>query len=333
MSHPRESPLPFSTNRLEPDATMNTDVSPLGEKTASGATFGELAVKELGEGGDILVELIEAERQYRLVLDRLEREREEDGKGWATVERAARPLHPGLAEGELSGFVDRTYAPAGPNGVVARLLDTAPSAVEDSELLQVLIYLVAPQGSPHEVSARLLERFGSLGAVIAARDADLLAVPGVAREVPRLFRMLRTTVARLLQEPLKQRPVIGSFNALLDYLAVTMRDEPVEQVRILFLDRKNQLIRDEVVARGTVDHTPLYPREVLRACLDHGASAIIMVHNHPSGDPSPSDADIQLTRQIDRALATLDIALHDHVVIGRGRWASFRELGLLQPRS
>lgn len=291
-------------------------------------------MNEQGEGGDMLAQLIEAEREYRSVLERLERDRqEEEAVGWALAQASDRAGPVGLAESGLFGFADQAYAPAGPNGLVARLLDTAPSAVEDGELLQILIYLVAPQSAPHEVSARLLDRFGSLGSVLAAREADLLAVPGVAREVPRLFRMLRTTVARLLAEPLKQRPIIGSFNALLDYLAVTMRDEPVEQVRILFLDRKNQLIRDEVVARGTVDHTPLYPREVLRACLDHGASAIILVHNHPSGDPSPSEADIQLTRQIDRALATLDIALHDHVVVGRGRWTSFREMGLLQPRN
>ncbi|MDW8369248.1 MAG: DNA repair protein RadC [Geminicoccaceae bacterium] len=290
-------------------------------------------MNELGEGGAMLAQLIEAERQYRGVLERLEREGREAEVGWSPPETSDRVRLPGLAESGLSGFVDQAYAPVGPNGLVARLLDSAPSAVEDGELLQILIYLVAPHAAVHEVAARLLDRFGTLGAVLAAREADLLAVPGVAREVPRLFRMLRTTVARLLQEPLKQRPIIGSFNTLLDYLSVTMRDEPVEQVRILFLDRKNQLIRDEVVARGTVDHTPLYPREVLRACLDHGASAIILVHNHPSGDPSPSDADIQLTRQIDRALATLDIALHDHVVVGRGRWTSFRELGLLQPRS
>lgn len=290
-------------------------------------------MNELGEGGAMLAQLIEAERQYRGVLERLERDRREAEVGWSLPEASDRVQLPGLAESGFSGFVDQAYAPVGPNGLVARLLDSAPSAVEDGELLQVLIYLVAPQPAVHEVAGRLLDRFGTLGAVLAAREADLLAVPGVAREVPRLFRMLRTTVARLLAEPLKQRPIIGSFNTLLDYLAVTMRDEPVEQVRILFLDRKNQLIRDEVVARGTVDHTPLYPREVLRACLDHGASAIILVHNHPSGDPSPSEADIQLTRQIDRALATLDIALHDHVVVGRGRWTSFRELGLLQPRS
>ncbi|MCS6877123.1 MAG: DNA repair protein RadC [Geminicoccaceae bacterium] len=282
----------------------------------------------MGEGRHPLEELREAERRYRSILRALHR-RGEKATAWEIGHDRGEGPAPGLAEDGRAYRADRTFAIPGPNGLVARLLDNAPGAVEDAELLQILIFLVSPRAAADDIAQRLIERFGSLGAVLAAAEPDLLAVPGVAPEVPRLFRTVRTTLARLLQEPLRQRPVIGSFNALLDYLTITMRDEPVEMVRILFLDRKNQLIKDEIVARGTVDHTPLYPREVLKRCLDHGASAIVLVHNHPSGDPEPSEVDIQLTRQLCRALATLEIALHDHVVIGRGRWTSFRERGFL----
>jgi DNA repair protein RadC len=287
-------------------------------------------VNGAGEEGRVLTELVDAEHQYRRILRRLDEPPKSDVV-WPCAEPAGSDLR-GLAESGTSMVGNQTYAAAGGNALIVRLLDNAPGEVADEELLQVLVYLVAPTAATEALASRLIERFGSLGAVLSAREADLLAVPDLPREVARLFRTVRTTLARLLQEPLRQRPVIDSFNKLLDYLQVTMRDEPVEMVRILFLDRKNQLIKDEMVARGTVDHAPLYPREVLRACLDRGASAIILVHNHPSGDPVPSEADVQLTRQIDRALATLDIALHDHVVIGRGRWTSFRQQGLLPPR-
>ena len=239
-----------------------------------------------------------------------------EGDSWATD--SDRPMSWGLAEsGVASPLMDRPYQDLALNSLMARLLETAPAKIADGELLELLIYLVSPSGAATSLAGRLLQRFGSFGAVMAAREPELVAIEGMERAVIQLVATVRTTLSRLLQEPLRERALIGSFTALLDYLQVTMANEPVEQARILFLDRKNFLIRDEIVARGTVDHTPLYPREVLKLCLDHGASAIILVHNHPSGDPEPSSADIAMTQQIDRALQTLDIALHDHVVVGR----------------
>jgi len=144
-----------------------------------------------------------------------------------------------------------------------------------------------------------------------------------------LFKVVREFAQRLHKEELKDRPVIGSWSALIDYLQVALAHEPIEQFRLLFLDRKNILIRDEVQQRGTVDHTPLYPREIVKRALDLQASAIIMVHNHPSGDPTPSRADIEMTRQVVQALGPVGITVHDHVIIGKNRHTSFRSQGLI----
>jgi DNA repair protein RadC len=144
-----------------------------------------------------------------------------------------------------------------------------------------------------------------------------------------LFRLVRELMARVLREEIQERPVIGSWTALLDYLRVALAHEPIEQFRVLFLDRKNVLIRDEMQQRGTVDHTPLYPREIARRALELRASAIIMVHNHPSGDPTPSQADVEMTRQVVQALEAVGITLHDHVIVGKSRHTSFKSQRLI----
>ena len=136
----------------------------------------------------------------------------------------------------------------------------------------------------------------------------------------------------MLREEIQDRPVIGSWTALLDYLQVALAHEPIEQFRVLFLDRKNILIRDEVQQRGTVDHTPLYPREIAKRALELGASALIMVHNHPSGDPTPSRADIEMTKQVVQALAPVGITVHDHVIVGKNRHTSFKSQRLISAR-
>jgi DNA repair protein RadC len=140
---------------------------------------------------------------------------------------------------------------------------------------------------------------------------------------------VREFAERLHREELKDRPVIGSWTSLLDYLQVALAHEPIEQFRVLFLDRKNILIKDEVQQRGTVDHTPLYPREIVKRALELQASAIIMVHNHPSGDPTPSRADIDMTKQVTQALAAVGITIHDHVIIGKNRHTSFKSQRLI----
>ena len=143
------------------------------------------------------------------------------------------------------------------------------------------------------------------------------------------LKIVEAAAARLAQTRVIGRPALSSWSALLDYCMAAMARAPAEEFRVLFLDRKNVLIADEVQARGTVDHTPVYPREIVKRALEHGASAIILVHNHPSGDPTPSEADIAMTREIAAAAKALKIAIHDHLVIGRGGHASFKSLGLL----
>jgi DNA repair protein RadC len=149
------------------------------------------------------------------------------------------------------------------------------------------------------------------------------------RETEILFKVVQELLQRLLREQIRERPVIGSWTALIDYLQVALTHEPIEQFRVLFLDRKNILIRDEVQQRGTVDHTPLYPREITRRALELQASAIIMVHNHPSGDPTPSRADIEMTKQVAQALAAVGITVHDHVIVGKNRHTSFKSQRLM----
>ncbi len=149
------------------------------------------------------------------------------------------------------------------------------------------------------------------------------------RETLILFKLVQELLQRVLREQIRERPVIGSWTALIDYLQVALTHEPIEQFRVLFLDRKNILIRDEVQQRGTVDHTPLYPREITRRALELQASAIIMVHNHPSGDPTPSRADIEMTKQVVQALAPVGISVHDHVIVGKNRHTSFKSQRLM----
>src|SRR5918996_1756563 len=149
------------------------------------------------------------------------------------------------------------------------------------------------------------------------------------RETEILLKTIGELLKRVLREEIRERPVIGSWTALINYLQVALAHEPIEQFRVLFLDRKNILIRDEQQQRGTVDHTPLYPREIVKRALELGASAIIMVHNHPSGDPTPSRADIEMTKQVVQAMAAVGLTVHDHVIVGKNRHTSFKSQGLI----
>jgi DNA repair protein RadC len=198
-----------------------------------------------------------------------------------------------------------------------------------AELLELLLYFGRSGQKAASLAAQLLERFGSLGGVMAADPAKLAQVLGGDGVSVTLLKAIRAAVKSIVREPLEDRPVISSASALMDYLSVTMRHEPTEATRILFLDRKNALIKDEIQHRGTIDHTPLYPREVVRRVVELGASAVILVHNHPSGDPTPSRGDIEMTRQLAAALGTINVVLHDHVIVGRNREASLRKLNLI----
>ena len=177
-------------------------------------------------------------------------------------------------------------------------------------------------------AAKLLQHFPSIGHVITADAAQLRAFGLTGRDIA-AFRLVSEIACRMAKAEVRNRPVLGNWQALIAYLQTAMAYEQVEQFRILFLDQKNNLIADEVQQRGTVNHTPIYPREVVKRAVILNASALIAVHNHPSGDPKPSRADIEMTRELKAAANLLEIELHDHVVIGHGTHASFRSLRLL----
>lgn len=203
------------------------------------------------------------------------------------------------------------------------------AAMPDYELLELTLFSALPRKDTKPLAKSLLARFGSFAEVIAAPRARLLEIPGVGEAVVNQLKIVEAAAARLAQTRVIGRPALSSWTALLDYCMAAMARAPAEEFRVLFLDRKNVLIADEVQARGTVDHTPVYPREIVKRALEHGASAIILVHNHPSGDPTPSKADIAMTREVAAAAKALGIAIHDHLVIGRSGHASFKSLGLL----
>lgn len=202
-------------------------------------------------------------------------------------------------------------------------------ALPDYELLELQLFRSIPRGDVKPLAKALIARFGSLPAVLAASTADLKTVPGVGEAVALDLKLLHETALRLSQANVTRRPVITSWTQLLDYVRLAMAHESREQFRVLFLDKKNQLIADEVMNHGTVDHAPVYPREVVRRALELAASALILVHNHPSGDPTPSAADITMTREIVEAARALRLSVHDHLVVGRDGVASFKSLGLM----
>jgi len=199
----------------------------------------------------------------------------------------------------------------------------------DYELLELFLYRSIPRTDVKPLAKALLARFGGLGGVLAAPIADLRQVPGVGDAVALDLKLMQEAALRLGRETLQKRPLISSWSALIAYVRAELAHEPREQFRVLFLDKRNQLIADEQLGQGTVDHAPVYPREVARRALELSASAVILLHNHPSGDPSPSPADIDMTRQVVDALRPLRIAVHDHLVVGSTGVASFKALALI----
>ncbi len=211
----------------------------------------------------------------------------------------------------------------------ARFLKGGAEAMPDYELLELALFAAIPRRDTKPLAKALLKRFGSFAEVIAAPRERLLEIPGVGDSVANQLKIVEAAAHRLAKTKVMGRPALSSWAALLDYCTAAMARSEKEEFRVLFLDRKNHLIADEVQNRGTVDHTPVYPREIIKRALELGASSIILVHNHPSGDPTPSKADIAMTREIAGAAKALSIAVHDHLVIGRGGHASFKTLGLL----
>ena len=211
----------------------------------------------------------------------------------------------------------------------AKLLHSGPDALADHEMLEIVLFLAILRRDTKPIAYRLLARFGSFAAAIAAPARDIAAVEGMGEASAAALKAVHAAAIRLARAEVTGRPVLSNWDALMGYLNAVMAREQVEQFRILFLDNKNRLLADEAQARGTVNHTPVYPREVVRRALELQAAAIILTHNHPSGDPSPSRDDITMTRQIVEAAKTLSITVHDHVIVGNGVWLSFRKEGLL----
>lgn len=205
----------------------------------------------------------------------------------------------------------------------------APEALPDYEILELLLTLAIPRRDVKPKAKALIRRFGSFADVLTAPVEELMAEAGIGERTAVALKLAREAAIRLARAPVINSVVISSWDSLLDYCQTAMATLPMEQFRLLFLDRKNTLIADELQQTGTIDHTPLYPREVVRRALALHASALIMVHNHPSGDPKPSKADIEMTRTVREALTVVGVQLHDHLVIGRKGHVSFKALGLL----
>lgn len=248
----------------------------------------------------------------------------------------------GMAEGvgSLALPLDGEFASPSPKPVATsaeghrarmrgKLLTAGPEALLDHELLEMQLFLALPRRDTKPIARALLARFGSFGNAISARPEELRQVEGLGEAGVAALKTVQAAALRLMRQEVRDQPLLNNWDSLLAYLQAAMAREATEQFRILFLDSRNRLIADEAQARGTVNHTPVYPREVVKRALELQATALILVHNHPSGDPTPSGADIEMTAEIKQAATTLGIAVHDHLIIGNGRHLSFRREGLL----
>ena len=208
-----------------------------------------------------------------------------------------------------------------------RFLRDGGAAMPDYELLELLLCLAIPRRDVKPLAKTLIARFGSFAAVLSADQAALEKIDGVGEAAVAALKLARASALRLTEADAKARPAIGSHQALLDHCRARLSHSATEEFRVLFLDSKNGLIADEQLGRGTVNHAPVYPREVVKRALELGAVALILVHNHPSGDPTPSADDVAMTREVRAAAEALDLTLHDHLIIGRHGHASLRALG------
>ena len=211
----------------------------------------------------------------------------------------------------------------------ARFMEGGAKALPDYEVLELVLFRAIPRQDVKPLARALLDTFGDFNRVLSAPIARLQDVKGVGDTVICELKIVEAAAHRLARSKVIERHVISGWDAVLDYCHTTMAHRETEQFRVLYLDRKNVLIADEEQARGTVDHVPVYPREVVKRALELNASALILVHNHPSGDPTPSGADIDMTQQIDAAAQALGLTLHDHLIIGKSQELSFRSAGYL----
>ena len=243
----------------------------------------------------------------------------------------------GLSESPLLALALEHPAPAEPvphyhghrERLRSRFLEQGAEALADYELIELLLFTAIPRRDVKPLAKALLAAFGSVWGVVSAPPARLRREFDFSDTIIAAITIVGAAALQAKRDMVTDKPVLSSWQSLLDYCRSAMAHQPIEQFRLLFLDRKNRLMADEVHQRGTVDHTPAYPREVVRRALELGASALILVHNHPSGDPTPSKADIDVTKRIIQAADALGIAVHDHVIIGRNGTASLKGLGLM----
>jgi DNA repair protein RadC len=240
---------------------------------------------------------------------------------------------PAVATPPLAAPTPASPALAGTDGhrarMRARLLAAGPEALADHEMLEMALFLALPRRDTKPLARMLLTRFGSFAGTIAAPVTELSTIDGLGEAGVAALKLVQAAALRLLRSEVINRPVLANWDRLMAYLTASLARERVEQFRVLFLDTRNRLLADEAQGRGTVNHTPVYPREVVKRALELHSTALILVHNHPSGDPTPSAGDIDMTREIRTAAEALSIVLHDHVIIGNDRWLSFRREGLL----
>lgn len=204
-----------------------------------------------------------------------------------------------------------------------------PDALPDYELLELILFMAIPRRDVKPIAKQLISRFGSFNGVVNASIPDLTGIKGISETTAIAIKAIQASALRMMKQDLMEQPLLNSWQRLLDYLHASMAHEGKEHFRLLFLNKKNKLIADEVQQSGTVDHTPAYPREIMKRALELSATAIILVHNHPSGDATPSNADVEMTKAIIAAAQPFDIAIHDHLIVSQNGITSFKTLGLL----
>lgn len=226
----------------------------------------------------------------------------------------------GKEEGYGDGHRDRLRS---------RLLDKGGDGLLDHELLEYLLMLAIPRIDTKPIAKQLIAHYGNLSSVFTADAYSLQNQKGIGEKAAAAIKLLQALMLRMASEPVREQPILSSWQALLDYLRLDMAHLTIERVRVLYLNTKNMLIRDEIAGEGSIDQAPIYTREIIRRSIDLGAAAIILVHNHPSGDSSPSRQDIAMTREIIEAGKRLGIAVHDHIIVGKDGFTSLRSAGLL----
>lgn len=211
----------------------------------------------------------------------------------------------------------------------ARFLESGPDALQDYELIEIILFSAIPRRDVKPLAKRLLATFGGLPEMMNASIEELTRIDGISENTAITLKAITATAHRMLKQDIAKKPVLNNWTRLLDYCMSTMAHEKREHFRILFLNKKNEMIADEIQGSGTVDHTPAYPREIMKRALEVGATAIILVHNHPSGDPTPSQADVDMTQAIVRAAEPFNIVIHDHIIISKNGYTSFKSKGLM----